>query len=58
MGHQEFNDLETAIRVFEKNMNMARISPALHRIVDSDDNVIKYYDPATGELQRKNFTKP
>ena len=44
-GHQEFDDLEKAILVFNRNTNMARMAPAHQRIIDSDGKVIKYYDP-------------
>lgn len=43
-GHQEFDNLETAIRVFETNVNMARMAYKYQRIIDSDGNVLKYYD--------------
>jgi hypothetical protein len=44
-GHQEFDDLDTAVRVFLGNTNMARMAPAQQRVIDENDKVIKYYDP-------------
>jgi len=42
---QEYDDLETAIRVFLNNTEMARLAPAHQRVIDSDAKIIKYYDP-------------
>ena len=44
-GHQEFDDLDTAIRVFMANTNLNRLAPAFQRVVDETGHVHKYYDP-------------
>ena len=44
-GHQEFDDLNAAIRTFEFNTSLARMCVKEQRVIDSDDKVIKYYDP-------------
>jgi len=40
-----FDDLDSAIKRFEFNTNLARMSACPQRIVDEDGNVLKYYDP-------------
>jgi len=44
-GHQEFDNLDTAIRVLERNADMARCIWPM-RVIDTDGKVYRGYDPA------------
>ncbi len=45
--HQEkrFDSLERVLLVFNRHINMARLSACPRRVVDSEGKIIRYYDP-------------
>ena len=47
-GHQEYNDYNTASRVFERNCSLSRfIWPC--RVIDSQGHILRYYNPELDE---------
>ncbi|RDJ35581.1 MAG: hypothetical protein DWQ19_12250 [Crenarchaeota archaeon] len=54
-GHQEFDDLATAERIFKTNINMARMAVFPQRIIDSEGTILSYYDPREWYLEQISY---